>query len=421
MTTPARRYSAVAVVLHWLTAAAIVVQLILALRMQGPRSPETFAVFQLHKSVGVTILALTVLRLAWRLTHRPPPEPATLAGWERRLAQLTHAGFYLLLVALPLTGWIMVSASELAIPTRLYGVLPFPDLPGFADAGAGARAGWREAGEVAHAALAVTLLALLALHVAGALKHQLFAADEPVFGRMAPGARAGRKLEPRLALVAFGAIAAAGLGWSVRPPTAPPPRASPPATPPRGDQPLPPSTAAPPSQTAAPTAAPRWNVQDGSRIGFRTAWGEQPVEGRFTRWRSQIHFDPDALDRSRVTATFDLASVDTGDAQRDAALASPDWLDVAGVREATYTATRFERTGADTYVAHGELSLRGVRRSVPLRFMLKIQGDEARLTGRARLDRLAFGVGRGEFAATDQIPAEVDVQIALTARREARS
>lgn len=85
-----RSYSALAIALHWLIAALIVLQVILAGRMSEARTPEAFAVFQLHKSVGITILLLSLVRLGWRLIHPPPPIPQTLASWERALAWIIH-------------------------------------------------------------------------------------------------------------------------------------------------------------------------------------------------------------------------------------------------------------------------------------------------------------------------------------------
>src|SRR5262245_6164576 len=90
------RYSLVAILLHWTIAAAILMQFILATRMHG-RTPEAFALFQLHKSIGITILTLSLVRLAWRLTHRPPPEPP-LATWERTLSRIVHFGFYVIMI-----------------------------------------------------------------------------------------------------------------------------------------------------------------------------------------------------------------------------------------------------------------------------------------------------------------------------------
>ncbi len=136
----AARYSTGAVVLHWSIAALMLFQLTLGLTMGEGRTPFSFARFQLHKSVGITILVLTLLRLVWRLAYKPPAP--SVGGWEGRLAGLVHAAFYLLLLALPLTGWAIVSASPTRIPTLLYGLVHWPDLPGLADArGVGAAAG----------------------------------------------------------------------------------------------------------------------------------------------------------------------------------------------------------------------------------------------------------------------------------------
>src|SRR6201996_2375048 len=109
------RYATVAIILHWLIALAIVAQVAIAWRMGG-KTPEGFALIQLHKSIGVTILVLSILRLGWRLTNPPPPEPATLARWERVLAQAVHWAFYGIMIGMPLTGWLMVSTSKTLIP-----------------------------------------------------------------------------------------------------------------------------------------------------------------------------------------------------------------------------------------------------------------------------------------------------------------
>ena len=85
----------------------------------GGRTPQDFAITQLHKSVGITILLLSLVRIAWRLTHRPPPEPPGLARWELALSKVTHLGFYFIMIAMPLTGWMIVSASGRGIPTLL--------------------------------------------------------------------------------------------------------------------------------------------------------------------------------------------------------------------------------------------------------------------------------------------------------------
>lgn len=172
------RYSTVAIVLHWIIAAAIVVQILLAWRMDDLHTPLGFALTQLHKSVGITILVLSLARLGWRLANPPPPMMG-LTGWERGLAHLTHWGFYVIMIGMPLTGWIMVSASRIAIPTLLYGVIPWPHLPGIAGLAPAAKGVWRDFGKESHEWLAYGAYLLIGLHVAGALKHQLFDREQP--------------------------------------------------------------------------------------------------------------------------------------------------------------------------------------------------------------------------------------------------
>jgi cytochrome b561/polyisoprenoid-binding protein YceI len=419
------RYSTVAIVLHWLIAAAIVLQIMLPARMGPPYTPATFAVTQLHKSIGITILLLSLVRLAWRFTHRAPPLPAAMPRWEKTLAKVTHVGFYVVMIAMPLTGWLMVSTSRIVLPTLLFGVVPWPDVPGVGGLAPAAKHVWFVIGKNGHELIAWLIYGLLGLHVAGALKHQLFSKDEPVLARMAPGAVPGRWLEPRLLAIALAAIGVMAFGRLIEPPhpgmSAPPAAAAPVEAP----APVPPAEATP--IAAAPATAPaetddpvRWKVQPGSTLMFATSWSGDPVQGRFDRWKADILFGPKALDRSKVTVTIDMGSAKTGDPQRDASLPSSDWFDSATHPSAVFTATRFTQSGENRYVAHGNLSLRGVSKPLDLPFELHIDGRKASVSGRASLDRVAFGVGQGEFAATDQIPAKVAVRVQLRAVRDER-
>jgi polyisoprenoid-binding protein YceI/cytochrome b561 len=412
------RYSAVAIVLHWIIAAMIVTQVVLAGRMEGPPTPAHFAITQLHKSIGITVLLLSLARLAWRLVNPPPPEPTSLARWERVLSAIVHWSFYGVMIGMPLTGWIIVSTSRIAIPTMLYGAVPWPHIPGLPELAPAAKSAWHKFGVTGHGLIIKFGYVLLALHVAGALKHQLFGADEPVLSRMAPGARSGRWLEPRLVAIVAAFVGVVAFAELVQPPL---PRAAP----------LPAAQVAPEPVEAAPPAAPAaapaaaaiakpvaWKVSRGSTLGFATSWGGSPVQGRFEKWTADVLFSPDALDGSKVTVSIDLASVNTGDQQRDASLPSGDWFDTAAHPKATFTATKFSKTAEGRFVAHGKLELRGVSKPLDLPFKLKIDGDTATVSGVTSLDRTAFGVGQGEWQNTDQIPAKVSVQISLKAKRQ---
>lgn len=179
-----RRYSVVAICLHWAIALGIAGQLVLGIVMAHAAIPvsEKFALFQLHKSIGVVVLLAVVLRVVWRLTHRPPPLPSVLPKLERRAASGGHLLLYALMLGLPLSGWALVSASVFNIPTVLFGVVPWPHLPilpTLADKKpVEAALGW------VHAWLAWSIIAMLVLHVAAVIRHQM--SGHGVFWRMAP-------------------------------------------------------------------------------------------------------------------------------------------------------------------------------------------------------------------------------------------
>ena len=180
------RYSAVSIVLHWTIAALILTQIPLGWRMSDlPFGTAKFELFQLHKSIGITILALSLVRLVWRVTHPAPPLPDHMARWEKVFARATHVGFYVVMIATPLGGWVLVSASSLNIPTLIWDVIPLPHLPGFETMPAEQREAISERVSAGHSALAWFAIALLVLHVAGALKHHFLNRDT-VLWRMLP-------------------------------------------------------------------------------------------------------------------------------------------------------------------------------------------------------------------------------------------
>lgn len=181
-----RRYTGVAIILHWVIAVAILGQISLGLymtRLGNSQIGLKFALYQFHKSVGISILALTLARLVWRLLHKPPPASAGQPAWERRAAHATHLAFYAFMIGLPLTGWIIVSSTPLDIPTVLFGVVPLPNLPGLntLSDSAGISATFADI----HAVAAYFLLATVVLHIAAALKHHMIDRDE-VLWRMLP-------------------------------------------------------------------------------------------------------------------------------------------------------------------------------------------------------------------------------------------
>lgn len=192
MALSGQRYSAVAMVLHWAIAVLILLNLYLGLKMGAATGLAKFQVFQLHKSVGFTVLALSLCRLAWRLTHKAPAYPDSMKPWEKLAASSVHWLFYVAMIGLPLTGWIIVSASPTNIPTLLYKTIPVPHL-GFIHAmSMEARKGVEDSVGEVHELMAFTTMALLVLHVGAALKHQFWNKDGVLY-RMAPFLRIGAR------------------------------------------------------------------------------------------------------------------------------------------------------------------------------------------------------------------------------------
>ena len=177
-----KRYSTVAIVLHWLLALVIMVMFGVGIYMTDlPISPQRLKLYNWHKWAGVTFLALTLLRLVWRLTHRPPALPAaitrTMPGWQHRAYHATHHLMYLLFFAVPLVGWAYSSAA--GFPIVWFGQIPLPNLLPVN----------KELAELIkplHKYLALALMALAGLHIAAAVKHQLVDRDR-LLGRMLPG------------------------------------------------------------------------------------------------------------------------------------------------------------------------------------------------------------------------------------------
>lgn len=195
MQAPSRRYSRVAILLHWLSALCVLVLIGMGLAMVhlGLAPMRQFQLYQWHKSVGITVLLLTALRLGWRLAHRPPPHPDAMPVRERRAAGAAHGALYGLLIGLPLTGWAVVSLSPFNIPTVLYGLVPWPHLPLAAYLSDPAAA--EGVLKLVHAYGAWFLSALLVLHVAAALRHHLILHDD-VLLRMLPARGVGARQNP---------------------------------------------------------------------------------------------------------------------------------------------------------------------------------------------------------------------------------
>jgi cytochrome b561 len=175
------RYSTVAIVLHWLLALVILCIFAVGVYMSDlPISPQRLKLYNYHKWAGICFLALTTLRLLWRLTHRPPALPASIElampNWQSKAYHATHFALYALFFAVPLIGWAYSSAA--GFPVVLFGVLPLPDFMAVDKEFAKIIKG-------VHGIAAFSLIALAGLHIAAAIKHHFYDKDG-LISRMLP-------------------------------------------------------------------------------------------------------------------------------------------------------------------------------------------------------------------------------------------
>ena len=183
------RYSTVAIILHWMIALGVLTLIVMGLAMDHLHldTMRVFQFYQLHKSIGITVMFLIVLRIGWRLTHRAPALPDDMPQMEKKGAPLAHLALYGLQILLPLSGWAMVSVSILGIPTVLFGTIPWPDLPVLS--ALPDKAPVEAVLKTVHHWASWSFLALIVLHIAAALRHQ-FVLHDNVLQQMLPVFRA---------------------------------------------------------------------------------------------------------------------------------------------------------------------------------------------------------------------------------------
>jgi cytochrome b561 len=185
--SPRTRYNAVAMTLHWLIAVLLITNIGLAWYFNTLTGLPKIPPVQLHKSFGITILLLSLARLAWRVVAPPPPLPSSLRPWERIGAATVYVLFYVVMIGMPLSGWALSSASPIIRfePIKLFGAIPWPAISPLSDLPQSQMKQAHAAFVTTHHLLAKLAYGLIVLHVAAALRHLVLLRDG-VMSRMVP-------------------------------------------------------------------------------------------------------------------------------------------------------------------------------------------------------------------------------------------
>lgn len=402
----AERYGRVAQFFHWTTAALILTLIPLGVIMhEWPNQPaETLEtkiwLYSLHKTLGVTVLAIAVLRIIWALANAKPAPLHPERRAETFAAELVHWMLYAGIIIAPLAGLLHHAASVGFAPIWW----PFgQDLP-FVPKSEGLSVAFG----FMHWIAAVLIVLSLVGHIGGALKHHFIDQDKTL-KRMLAGSDeiilTPAEKEPRFngvpasaaALITLIALAASGTyGWNVV----------------HGGQ----AVAAPLAAAAPVTGAGSWVVnQADSTLAISVDQLGSPVEGAFNEWAASIQFDPENLADASAEVTINTGSLTIGTVSQQAT--SSDFLAVETYPVATFKTTAFRAVGETDYEADGLLTIKGVGQPVVLPFSLVIDGDTATMSGQLVIDRMNFTVGAGSYENADTVGLAVTIKVDLVAQR----
>ncbi|WOI55025.1 cytochrome b/b6 domain-containing protein [Palleronia sp. LCG004] len=385
-------YGTVSKTFHWLTALLILTAIPLGLI--GEDLPQDTSaevarkalVFSIHKTIGVTIFFVALLRILWALTEAKPDPVHADRRAETFLAEAVHWSLYAALVVVPLSGWIGHAAAEGFAPIYWPFGQSLPLVP--------KSTAVEHLAFTTHWVFTKVLIGALILHVAGAVKHALLDRDGTVsrmwFGAGGParpshGEHPGAAILLAAAVYVFGGVAVLALSYE--------------------------GTT---QSTGAIGGTGDWQVEDG-RIDIVVRQMGAEIEGRFADWSADIAFSEDPSDGryGEVTVNVDIPSLTLGSVTSQAL--GENYFDAENHPTATFDALILPAD--DGYLADGTLSLAGETADVSFPFTLDIDGDTARMEGQVTLDRRDFAIGEGQTN-PDTLGFDVVVDIALTAIRQ---
>jgi cytochrome b561/polyisoprenoid-binding protein YceI len=393
-------YNHIAMLLHWLIAVFIIGLIPVGLVMENTPKSIQITVFQLHKSFGLMVLFLSLARLGWRFLNPPPPLLSTLKPWERGAAHSLHFLFYFLIIAIPLSGWALVSASPKNIPTMFLTLFHWPHLWFLAQMEVTQKKAIIDNLQGLHATFALGTAFLLLLHIGAALKHH-FVDKDVTLARMVPalGQTEAPLGKPRGLWAVFASVTVLFLGIAAL-----------------GN--LPEKTGTAPTTGPPATLQGNWVIHpQTSALTFTFTHVGRVVKGKFSRWEADIQFDPKELAASHIIARIDLGSASTGDATYDTTLPQADWFDVANHGIAVFESSNIRALGNGAYSMAGSLKLRGISLPLSLPFTLTIKGNQAHVEAQTSLDRLSYGLGANADAAAEYVARSVAINLVLDAQQ----
>jgi cytochrome b561/polyisoprenoid-binding protein YceI len=393
----AQSYGAVAKTFHWLTALLIFTLIplgIIANDLPYDTSEELARkaqLFSLHKTLGLTLFAVALLRILWAIANPKPKPLHPERKFEHWAAETVHWLLYGSLLLVPLTGWIHHAATTGFAPIWWPFGQSLPLVP--KDEGVAATFSGL------HVVFERVLVVALLLHIAGALKHHFVDRDNSLlrmwFAALKPAPEpAAHRMRASLPVVSAVTIWAVAMGVG-------------------GMIGVYDSHAAIAPAAELEDVASDWTITDGTLAITITQFGN-PVEGSFANWTSSISFDPEVLqgEAGRVTTTVSIGSLTLGSVTQQAM--GPDFFDVSTYPTATYEAVIV--TVPDGYEARGTLMIKDQSVPVNLPLALVVEGDTAVLETSVELHRLDFGIGRN-MPDESSLAFAVDVEIDLTATR----
>jgi len=385
---PRESYDPIAKILHWLIAAMVVLQFVLANLAENAEDAgskfQQLVLLANHKSVGITILSLAIVRLAWRFV-RPPPAPLPMPIWQSRAASISHWSMYALIILIPLSGWLLSSAA--AVSVSWFNFFQLPDL-------VTASEGLEESFEETHEILANLLGVLALIHVSAATKHTFINRDGAI-----------RRISSTLAFSLFVIVIVLGVLGLTRVG-----RASETSM----DRLF---EAVSSGQQREAVWLPPWQIDySNSYIRFVAEQAGATFESEWKDWQATLYFDEAHLDVSSFDVTISTSSVETRDKERNETLMDREWFDGDNFPQISYQAATFSPLPGGKFSASGEIHIKDVTAPVELTFSVRRDGDRLTLQGNATLDRLALGVGTGEWEDTTWVGQFVEVEVHVEGR-----